>query len=181
MAQISKPPIPLTMYKHFAVATVTLTACIAMFADSDNREAMAEEVEEQQQRQEWQGSSDESDSQPELVRRDIETPGSFGSEEGGSAGSGGGGGGGGGVARRPSVGSRAATGSGRISVPGYEQSFIDGLSEAEYRAFLEVLPPEMRRSQDRDMTPDLAEQRRAVEAASARRAGQSGAGSDGPG
>ena len=68
MAQISKPPIPLTMYKHFAVATVTLTACIAMFADSDNREAMAEEVEEHQQ-QEVQPSSEESDSRPELVRR----------------------------------------------------------------------------------------------------------------
>jgi hypothetical protein len=41
MAQQSKPPIPLTMYKHFAVGTLTMTACIAMFANGGNRAAMA--------------------------------------------------------------------------------------------------------------------------------------------
>jgi hypothetical protein len=183
MAQISKPPIPLKMYKHFAVSTVALTACIAMFADSDNRTAMAEQIEEHEQQQELRAASAAITSPPELVRRDIETPGSFGGEGGGFGGEGGsggvsGGGGGGGTAR-PSGGSRGGIGPGRIAVPGYEQSFIDGLSEAEYRAFLATLPPEMRGN--RDMTPDRAAQRAAVEAASARRAGQSEAGSDGPG
>jgi len=49
MAQLSKPPIPLTMYKHFAVGTLTMTACIAMFANGGNRAAIARQ---------WPGKSD---------------------------------------------------------------------------------------------------------------------------
>ncbi len=178
MAQISKPPIPLKMYKHFAVSTVALTACIAMFADSDNRAAMAEQVAEHEQQQELRAASAEITSPPELVRRDIETPGSFGGEGGGSAGSGGGGGGGGGGARATG-GTRGGSAAGRIAVPGYDQVFIEGLSEAEYQAFLATLPPEMLGS--RNMSAERAAQRAAVEAASARRTGRNGQGSDAPG
>ena len=38
MAKLTKPPIPAKMYKHFAVATVSLTGAIAMFADDGNRD-----------------------------------------------------------------------------------------------------------------------------------------------
>ena len=38
MAQISKPPIPLKMYRHFAIVTVCLTACLALFAQGENAE-----------------------------------------------------------------------------------------------------------------------------------------------
>ncbi|MFB0611290.1 hypothetical protein [Aurantiacibacter poecillastricola] len=39
MVQIRKPPVPVKMYKHFAVVTVAFTASIAMFADEDQRVA----------------------------------------------------------------------------------------------------------------------------------------------
>ena len=38
MAQISKPPIPLKMYRHFAIVTIVLTACLALLAESENAE-----------------------------------------------------------------------------------------------------------------------------------------------
>jgi hypothetical protein len=36
MAQLSKPAIPWKMYRHFAVATLAVTACLAIFADGGN-------------------------------------------------------------------------------------------------------------------------------------------------
>ncbi|MBH5322486.1 hypothetical protein [Aurantiacibacter sediminis] len=45
MAKLSKPPIPLKMYKHFAVVTLSMTAAIAMFADSDHRSAASAQAE----------------------------------------------------------------------------------------------------------------------------------------
>lgn len=38
MVQISKPAIPITMYRHFAVVTVALTAILALFAQGDHAE-----------------------------------------------------------------------------------------------------------------------------------------------
>lgn len=38
MAQISKPPIPMSLYRHFALVTVSLTAMLAMFASGENEE-----------------------------------------------------------------------------------------------------------------------------------------------
>lgn len=49
MARIAKSPVPVTMYRHFAVVTVCLTFALAIFADGENRTAMAEELDEQQQ------------------------------------------------------------------------------------------------------------------------------------
>ena len=37
MAKISKPPVPVKLYKHFAAVTIVLTGAIAMFADEDQR------------------------------------------------------------------------------------------------------------------------------------------------
>lgn len=45
------------MYRHFAVVTVCLTFALAIFADGENRSAMAEELTEQQQQAELQRQS----------------------------------------------------------------------------------------------------------------------------
>ncbi len=42
-------PIPPKMYRHFAVITVLITGCIAIFADTENREAISNEIDQQQQ------------------------------------------------------------------------------------------------------------------------------------
>ena len=41
------PPLPISpkLLKHFAVVTLVLTACIAMFADGESREAIQDQVE----------------------------------------------------------------------------------------------------------------------------------------
>ncbi|GEM_PF-989175 len=41
MAQLKMPPLPMKMYRHFAIITVLLTACIAVFADGGNDEFAA--------------------------------------------------------------------------------------------------------------------------------------------
>jgi hypothetical protein len=38
MVQISKPPVPIKLYRHFAVVTLALTAAIAMFATGEGEE-----------------------------------------------------------------------------------------------------------------------------------------------
>lgn len=168
MAQLSKPPIPLKMYKHFAVATVSLTAGIAMFADSGNRGAVADHIEQREEQARLQQASAQITSPPEITRRDEGVSGSFGEETGIS----------GAPAVAPQVnnswGSTSPAGR-RENVPGYNQAFIDGLSEVEYRAFLQALPPEMRSD-----SPERAAQRAAIEAASARRSGRRGPGTDAP-
>lgn len=81
MAQISKPPVPLKMYKHFAVITVGLTVMMALFADGENRQAVAEHIEQRQREAELQAASQQITGPPRLVRRDNEqNVGSFGDE-----------------------------------------------------------------------------------------------------
>lgn len=48
----SAPVIPVNakMYRHFAIATVLITGCLAMFASGENREALTETIEAQQRR-----------------------------------------------------------------------------------------------------------------------------------
>jgi hypothetical protein len=38
MVQISKPAVPIKLYRHFAVVTLALTAFLALFADGENEE-----------------------------------------------------------------------------------------------------------------------------------------------
>ncbi|PLK26017.1 hypothetical protein [Novosphingobium sp. TH158] len=42
-------PVPPKMYRHFAVITVVITACIAVFADGERREAIGAELKAEQQ------------------------------------------------------------------------------------------------------------------------------------
>lgn len=48
-----QPTIPVSarMYRHFAVATLSITACLAMFADGESREALADQVSRADMRQ----------------------------------------------------------------------------------------------------------------------------------
>lgn len=41
----SPSPIPPSLYKHFAVATLAVTTALAMFADGENRQARASQIE----------------------------------------------------------------------------------------------------------------------------------------
>jgi len=48
MARALTPAVPPKMYRHFAVFTIALTAGLAMFADGENREAIAARIDQQQ-------------------------------------------------------------------------------------------------------------------------------------
>ena len=176
MAKLKKPPIPLKMYQHFAAVTVVMTAGIALFADGENREAMATHIEERERQQELQALSAEITGTRELVRRDERTRGTWGDEGGAmgapssfpqasSAGSG---------YRR---GTGANAGSRRPAIAGYDREFVDSLSEEEYRAFLQSLPAEYGGSSGPDRSAD---QMAAVERASRQRSGNRGASADAP-
>jgi len=47
-------PVDGKMYRHFAIATVLITGCLAMFASGENRQALAESIESQQRNVEAQ-------------------------------------------------------------------------------------------------------------------------------
>lgn len=44
MARIAHPKIPMRIYQHFAVVTIVVTLGVAVFADTENREAIGQEV-----------------------------------------------------------------------------------------------------------------------------------------
>jgi hypothetical protein len=41
--------VPRNLYKHFAVLTVAITVCVAVFADGENKQAIAEKIEQRQE------------------------------------------------------------------------------------------------------------------------------------
>ena len=57
MRRTIAPAIPPKMYRHFAVVTVLLTAGLALFADGENREAVAGHIEQRQQEAEVREAS----------------------------------------------------------------------------------------------------------------------------
>lgn len=169
MAKVSKSTIPLKMYKHFAVVTLCLTASIAMFADSDNRNAMAQHIDERQQDAEFRRASAEQFGAPRLVERPPEpVQGSFGDEGGGYG------------APTTTVSGSSSIGnyeprtvrSGRPLIPGYDQAYLDSLSEAEYDELLQTLPEETRASANAE---NRAQQIADLQRDSARRSGRRGA------
>lgn len=159
MAQLSAPPIPLKMYRRFAVATVLVTACIAMFADGEEREARVGHLEV-----ETSAVEEEDNSGATLVRRESTQQrsgfndtgqydvGDFGSPmivppSGGTSG-------------------RVPTKTRQSAIPGYTQEYLDSLSEEEYQRLLESLS-------DEGILDPRERQRNinALEAASRRRSG----------
>lgn len=171
MAKLSKPPIPLKMYKHFAVVTLLLTATIAMFADSDNRQAIADHAEERQRMERLREVEEERFGQRELVRRDDGPKGSFGDE-------------GSGYGQPTSVapsnggGSGLRARNGRRAIPGYSREYLNSLPQREYEAIVASLPDSQQaETGSHDQENLVAEMSRA----SARRSGRQGAGADAPG
>ncbi|KLE35656.1 hypothetical protein [Aurantiacibacter luteus] len=173
MAKLSKPPIPLKMYKHFAVVTLTLTAGIAMFADSDNREAMAQQIDEHRDEQHLREFSAQRFRTRELIRRDLDGGGTFGDEGYGYG--------------APDVAAqvngtgsrRRAAASRRVAIPGYSAEQVAAMSEEQYQSLVAALPPEQRAEAAASSGPTAA-QMDAISRASARRAGAGGGGADAP-
>ena len=48
MARPHTSPVPAKMYRHFAIVTIALTAAVALFADGESRNAVAERVADHQ-------------------------------------------------------------------------------------------------------------------------------------
>ena len=162
MAQLSKPPVPAKLYKHFAAVTVALTATIAMFADADER-AVAEPVSQS-------APNAKADKTPlfgeaRLVRAEGQMEGSFGGEntDGGFG--------------EPMIGAgdnrssiaRRSVSTNRQPLPNMSPEEVAALPEEEYER-LRALYARAGAIEDVDRSAQMSE----IEAASARRAGHSG-------
>lgn len=167
MAKISKPPVPVKLYKHFAAVTILMTAAIAMFADEDHRSvAEAAQAREVQSRPATPAAP--AYGQATLARAEPQqTGGAWGSDSNNGFGSpmmnpGGGG-------NRSSVARRAVSTS-RQPLPNMTPQEVAALSEEEYER-LRALYAAAGAIEDVDRSAQMSE----VEAASARRMGHGGA------
>lgn len=169
MAKLSKPPVPVKLYKHFAAVTVVLTAGIAMFADEDQR-AMAEAAQPRMVAQTGRSNSVRAIAEAQLIRAGGQVQGTFGSEGGDDFGQpmlvadGGG--------NRSSIARRAVSTS-RQPLPNMTPEEVAALSEEEYER-LRALYAAAGAIEDVDRSAQMSE----VEAASARRSGHFGSGAD---
>ncbi len=162
MAQISKPPVPAKLYRHFAAVTVALTATIAMFADAEER-AAAEPVALSESDASTNSTPAYGDAK--LKRAEPESVGSFGTENtDGSYGEPMMGGGG----NRSSIANRAVS-TNRQSLPNMTTEEVAALSQEEYER-LRALYAAAGAIEDLDRSAQISE----IEAASARRSGHSG-------
>lgn len=165
MAKITKPPVPVKLYKHFAAVTVVMTAAIAMFADEDQR-TVAEAAEARQAPSPSSSRSTPAYGVARLVSSEPRTVGSFGSE--GDAGYGqpmsnpGGGG------NRSSIARRAVSTS-RQALPNMTPQEVAALPQEEYER-LRALYVAAGAIEDIDRSAQVSE----IEAASARRMGHGG-------
>jgi hypothetical protein len=81
MAQITKPAIPMKMYRHFAVVTLALTAFLALFASGENEELRQQAVQQRSAHSAGpRPTATPAYGQPELARRGAN--GQFGDEAG---------------------------------------------------------------------------------------------------
>ncbi len=170
MAKIAKPPIPIKMYRHFAIITIAITLLLGFFANGENSEAVVAQIEEHQQQAELERiSAERTGANNELTLRDGTPP---------NVSDGGGGGGGdvGGfgnpsmrlTASNSSVPLNSGTpmGPGRRALPGYSSEFLDSLSADDYQKLLETVRKAGMLSAD-----DRARTRATLERMSSRRAG----------
>lgn len=139
MAQLKMPPIPVKMYRHFAVVTIALTGVLALFADGENREIVETHLAERQQQAELRRISAERAGPRVVAAGSDMTAGSF-PDDAGSFGaptdtsvSGGGGRSGGFSSPNRPPQARARSGPRRAVIPGYAPEYTDGLGEADYR------------------------------------------------
>jgi len=69
MAQIRKPAITPKVYRHFAAITVAVTLTLGFFANGEGRQALADEVSQQQQKVELQREQVARFGQAKLIQR----------------------------------------------------------------------------------------------------------------
>ncbi len=167
MAKISKPPVPAKLYKHFAVVTVVLTAMIALFADGENREAIASHVEQREEQARIERASQEITGPPRLIRSEATLQGSF--DGGGEFDSGFG-------QPMDNVGVSAnfsnaprSTHLARRALPNMTPEEVAALSQEEYERLLRLYA-DAGVIEDVDRSVEISE----IEAASARRMGHAG-------
>lgn len=78
-------PVPAKVVRHFAAVTLVITACIALFADGEQREAIGAEIKADRQRQELRVLDAERNGPRKIgAERDYRRYGGFGSEGSGS-------------------------------------------------------------------------------------------------
>lgn len=140
MAKIAKPPVPYKAYRHFAIITVVVTGLLALFASGENREVVADRIEQQEREAHLRAVSAERTGRPRIGRRDATGQGRF---DGGdrqefgrpmddlSAGN---------SSTMENFTSPGAARRGQTTqIPGYSQAYLDSLSEEEYRRLLQNL------------------------------------------
>lgn len=136
MAATKTPPVPIKVFKHFAIVTVVITALTALFADGENREVVEKQIAAQIEEQERREARN---AEPTLARAPSQPSVHEGFSDSVAMGFG-----------EPMVrqrGSENKTGyipgsktpKGREAIPGYSQDYLDGLSEEEYEALLSGL------------------------------------------
>lgn len=161
MAQITKPAIPIKVYRHFAVVTLALTAFLALFASGENEELRQQAVQERSPQSAGPRTAPTpAYGQPELARRGAN--GQFGDEAGSDNDFG-----------RPSMRGGDARFINPASLPAansenaaFTQEYLDSLSEEELDALLRAM---------REGGIDDSERRQAtavMEAGSRRRSGR---------
>ena len=74
-------PVNAKMYRHFAIATVLITGCLAMFASGENREALTETIESQQRQVEVQQAQKQTNAKKSNFTDKRKVKGTFGGEE----------------------------------------------------------------------------------------------------
>jgi hypothetical protein len=80
-------PVPAKMVRHFAVVTLVITACIALFADGERREAIGAEIRADQQRQQMRALDAERTGPRKIgAEKDVNRGSGFGEETSGSGG-----------------------------------------------------------------------------------------------
>lgn len=132
MAQLSKPAIPWQMYRHFAVITVLITACLAMVANGENGQA-ADDAAEQAAAQQAAASRPRPAATPaygraRLARNDA---GQFGSEYDASFGEA--------TDRSAARGSASSLPLANSENAGFTDAYLDSLSPQDLQQLLDNL------------------------------------------
>ncbi len=83
MAQIRKPAITPKVYRHFAAITVVITLTLGFFANGEGRQALADEVSEQQHKAEMQRAQVARFGQAKLIPRHSKRASGWDSQGGG--------------------------------------------------------------------------------------------------
>lgn len=132
MAHISSPAIPMKMYRHFAIVTVMLTACLAMFADGENRQqadaSAARAAEQHRGASQPRPAATPAYGQASLTRNDT---GTFGGDQGSGFGQP--------TDRSAAMGSASSLPLANSENAGFTSAYLDSLSAQELQQLLDSL------------------------------------------